>query len=136
MLLLMTFLGEPPEPKPNDLRNYQRDKWGALNGETCVIELSGLAANSFKVDRDRKCFREERIEVIHERMVEHKPKFVVMYGKSDKPHWEAITGCCFPSENILKLGPTIAAFATHPTSRGSTNGYWIELGLRLQRSCS
>src|SRR5450631_3929638 len=44
MLLLMTFL-EKPTDNPS-LRNYQRDSWGSLEGETCVIELSGLAANS------------------------------------------------------------------------------------------
>lgn len=45
MLLMMTFLKRPVDN--NSLRNYQRDRWGALDekgGETCVIELSGLAA--------------------------------------------------------------------------------------------
>lgn len=131
MLLLMTFLGEEPVTT-DQLRNYQRDKWGALDGETCVIELSGLPANSFRVDRDRKCFRKERIQVIRERILEYKPKFVVMYGLSDKPSWEEIAGRAFPSENSLKLGSTIIAFAPHPTSHGSTNDYWRQLGQRYE----
>jgi hypothetical protein len=134
MLLLMTFLGERAET--DDLRNYQRDKWGALDGDTCVIELSGLSANSFKVERDRKSFREERIGVIRAKVFEYKPKFAVMYGKGNKHDWEAITGCPFPSENVLRVGSTIVAFMPHPTSPGSTNKEWIELGKRLQLLCA
>jgi hypothetical protein len=62
MLLLMAFLERPTDKK--SLQTYQRDQWGRLSsGETCVIELSGLPANSFKVPRDRELFRRERIEV-------------------------------------------------------------------------
>jgi hypothetical protein len=134
MLLLMTFLGAPSEP--NDLRNYQRDRWGALDGDTCVIELSGLSANSFKVERDRKLFREERIGVIRAKMFEYKPKFAVMYGKGNKHDWEAITERPFPSENVLRVGSTIVAFMPHPTSHGSTNKEWIEIGERLRILCA
>ena len=130
MLLLMNFLGEPSEPA--DLRNYQRDKWGSLIGDTCVIELSGLSANSFKVERDRKLFREERIGVIRAKMLEYKPKFAVMYGKGAKHDWELITDRPFPSENVLRVGATIVAFMPHPTSHGTSNKEWIELGKRLR----
>lgn len=41
MLLLMSFLERSKES--DSLREYQRDRWGRLSGETCVIELSGLA---------------------------------------------------------------------------------------------
>jgi len=134
MLLLMNFLGEPSEP--DDLRNYQRDKWGSLTGDTCVIELSGLPANSLKVERDRESFRSERIAVIREKIRDHKPKFVLMYGKGAKSYWEEIAESALSSENILKIGPTIVAFTPHPTSHGSSNTYWMELGQRLRRLCA
>ncbi len=76
ILLLMTYL----EGKTGNesLREYQRDRWGRVSGgETCVIELSGLAAHSFKVSRDRKLFRHERINVIRQRMLTYKPALVV-----------------------------------------------------------
>jgi hypothetical protein len=42
MLLMTTFLGGPAD---NDSRRtYQRDSWGSLNPDTCVIGRSGLAA--------------------------------------------------------------------------------------------
>ncbi len=118
MLLMMTFLGRPTDNE--NLRRYQRDEWGTLGGETCVIELSGLAAHSFKVERDRESFREERIKVIRERILHYKPALVVMYGVSEKPHWEAIIEKHFPSENFLRLGNTLVAFTPHPTTRGLT----------------
>ena len=46
MLLMMTLLGR--EADGEALRNYQRDRWGTINGETCVIELSGLAASTLR----------------------------------------------------------------------------------------
>lgn len=43
MLLLKTILDQPSGN--DDLRTYQRDRWGRVsNAETCVIELCGLAA--------------------------------------------------------------------------------------------
>jgi hypothetical protein len=47
MLSLMTFLRRQSENK--SLRNYERDEWGKLSGETCVIEFSGLAAQNSAV---------------------------------------------------------------------------------------
>jgi hypothetical protein len=85
MLLLMTLLGKRAD---NDsLRAYQRDRWGRLSGgETCVIELSGLAANNSTVLRERDLFRRERIEVIRQRILVYKPALVVMYGVNEKDH--------------------------------------------------
>ena len=55
LILLMAFLGKPVDNET--LRAYQRDRWGSRSGETCVIELSGLAAASLAVERDRESFR-------------------------------------------------------------------------------
>lgn len=130
MLLLMTFLGEHTD---NDsLRHYQRDKWGTLDGDTCVIELSGMPARSFKVDRDRHRFREDRIKTIRERILQYKPRFVIMYGMSERPDWERIAGQPFPREGVLKIETTVLVLTPHPVSHGSTNQYWMELGRRLR----
>jgi hypothetical protein len=137
MLLLMAFL---KRDKGNEsLRNYQRDRWGTvIGGETCVIELSGLAARSFRVPRDRRLFRQERIDVIRQRMLTYRPALVVMYGVSEKEHWEKIAGSSFPADNILKLDSTIIAFAPHPVRPGRRRGnaYWAELGERLRQEVS
>jgi hypothetical protein len=133
MLLLMTFLGRPPDGK--SLREYQRDRWGRVEGgETCVIELSGLAANSLKVDRDRTQFRQERIAVIRQRMLTYKPSLVVMYGKSESEHWQEIAGSdqTWPPDSILQRESTVLVYTRHPVTPGRCNADWLDLGERLR----
>ncbi len=126
MLLLMTFLERSSD---NDsMRYYQRDRWGRLSGgETCVIELSGLAANNLTVSRERDLFRKERIATILQRMRTYKPSFVIMYGKSEEKHWQ----------EIANGGPrsTILAFTPHPVWLGLRNADWIKFGERLRKLC-
>jgi hypothetical protein len=129
MLLLMSLLNKKSDK--DALRDYQRERWGMLNGETCVIELSGLPANNFKVPRDREQFLRERMVVIRERIRTYRPALVVVYGKGQRKQWEIITGCSFQEDNIQKRGSTIFAFTPHP-SHGPGNDYWLELGTRLR----
>jgi hypothetical protein len=133
-----TFLERPVD---NDtLRNYQRDRWGTLDekgGETCVIELSGLAAPSLKESKETGCYLQERIEVIRRRISDHRPTMVVMYGREQKDSWERIAGRAFPSENFLTNRTTTLVFTPHPVSRirdGNRflgNEYWTKLGREL-----
>jgi hypothetical protein len=132
MLCLMPLLKMPWDN--NSLRVYQRDQWGKLSGgETCVIELSGLAANSSKQPRERDLFRQDRVEVIRHRMLTHKPSVVVMYGQKSKKHWEEIARSEFPPDGILRLRSTTLAFVPHPTHYGSKNEDWVKLGMRLRQ---
>jgi len=129
-LSLMSFLEKSADRE--SLRAYQRDRWGRLGGETCVIELSGLAANNSKVFRDRELFRPDRIKFIRNKILTCNPSFVVMYGVRQKKHWEEIAGSEFPSNCILPLRSTILAIAPHPISYGSKDAFWTKLGIRLR----
>jgi hypothetical protein len=128
ILLLMSYQGRRTDSE--SLRNYQRDEWGTLDGETCVIELSALAARNLGIPRKRDWYRKERIEEIRQRMDFHKPKFAVMYGKKQREHWSAIAEHTFSSDNIWKRGPTNIALTRHPVR--SPNDCWIKLGERLR----
>ncbi len=140
MLLLMTFLARCADSEK--LREYQRTEWGKSNGETCVIELSGLAANNLTVTRDRESFREERIKIIAERIRVHRPELVVMYGTGQRQSWERIVSFvraeCTKnvkdpsSDDIFQIGPTTLALTPHPTSHGVGNSYWTNLGEELR----
>ncbi|MGB9466740.1 MAG: hypothetical protein WBR10_16655 [Candidatus Acidiferrum sp.] len=134
MLLLMTFLEKTADDK-EVLRAYQRDRWGSSTGETCVIELSGLPARSSKVSRDRESFRPGRIKFIREKMRACKPVFVVMYGMSEKKHWEEIAECALRKNYVQKVGSTIIALAPHPVAFGTKDQDWRKLGLRLRLKC-
>ena len=135
MLLLMAFSEKLTGEKLKDdeiLRAYQRDRWGSSVGETCVIELSGLPSRSFKEPRDRKSFRPERVEFISRKMCACKPKFVVMYGISEKKHWEKIAGRALRKNDVRKVESTIIAFAPHPVAFGTKDQDWRKLGQRLR----
>jgi hypothetical protein len=51
MMLLGTFYGI--EPNDTFLFHYQKEYWGRESGQTCVIEIDGLAAKSLG-DKDAK----------------------------------------------------------------------------------
>ena len=101
------------------------------NGETCVIELSGLAANNLTIPRNRQSFRDERISTIRERIRVHRPKLVVMYGTGQRESWEAIAGV-FQPDGVAVSNGTIFAMTPHPVSYGLKNSYWEDLGHRLR----
>jgi hypothetical protein len=146
MLLLMNFLGRPVG---NDyLRVYQRDRWGSLDekaAETCVIELSGLAAPNLQENPDPGIYLQERIEVICPRILDHQPRLVVMYGTGQRRHWntiaKAVAGREFPREalapdlpgtSVLTHGAITLVRTPHATARGLSNEYWTGLGKRLR----
>ena len=146
LLLMTTFLDGQADNRQADnesLRIYQRDRWGALDeklGETCVIELSGLAARSLKESKETGGYLQRRIEVIRGKIRHYQPKLVVMYGKKQKDSWEKIAGGAFPTEPepFVTDEPTILVFTPHPVSRireGKRflgNEYWTRLGKNLR----
>ena len=134
MFILMAFLERPTDNQGESLYTYQRNEWGRSGGETCVIELSGLPANSFNVTRDRELFRRQRIDVIRQRMRTYQPALVVMYGKTDEKHWEEIAEGAFPPDGIRRLRSTILAFTPHPSRPSQLPEYWIGWGEQLRQT--
>jgi hypothetical protein len=143
ILLLHSFLGAATH---NDiLRVYQRDLWGRVDRDTCVIELSGVAAKGLHSPAERNQFQNERIKHIRSMMLKFEPKFIVMYGdlkgkagqtfKEIAYGDEAVNDNSKPSpDEVVHLGPyrTIVAFTPHPTSYGRTNADWMTLGKKLR----
>lgn len=129
-MLLMTFLKKPVDEE--SLRTYQRDQWGRLGGETCVIELSGLPARNLNVPRERERFRHQRIKFIRKMIRTHKPIFVVMYGQGDMEHWQKISGIEVQPESVQKVESTIFAFARHPVAHGQRKKDWVRLGNKMR----
>jgi len=134
---LLTFLGERVDPA--SVLAYQKHNWGRQPGETCVIEISGLAGNNLDVERDRESYQTERIKDIRDRMIRYAPKFIVMYGTSDRAPWRAIAeGAEVIPEDTLpitiwKRENTILLMTPAPASRaGNWNIYWERLGVRLR----
>ncbi len=131
--LLLTYMDRPADNE--SVRAYQRDEWGSSRGETCVIELSGLAARSLSTPTEREIFREERIEMIRSRMERYRPELVVMYGAGQIEHWRGVAGCEVRVGEPARRAPhrTILACTNHPVAHGVGTQYWLEFGEKLRR---
>lgn len=151
IVLLMTYLKRDDDLELESRKNYQRDRWGRLDAETCVVDLSGLAAPNATEALETSPFLPERVALICHRLREHQPKLVVMYGREQMPSWNTIAkgyaGREFPTESfdgllpkthVLHYGPTTMVSTPH-SSRTVWDGtkyvwhhYWKRLGRQLQ----
>lgn len=129
--LLLAYQGESTDIA--SVREYQRSKWGAESGEVCVIELSGLAAHKMTTPRDRKRYREERIQSLGDRIDRLQPSFVVCYGSRNHDDWQALAGGPFDRFGRRSRQRTIITTAKHPVG-GVTTDYWIQLGKGLRKA--
>ncbi|HKN77290.1 MAG TPA: hypothetical protein VJW94_19085 [Candidatus Acidoferrum sp.] len=154
ILLLMAFQDGrklTDEEKRRDLQEvYQSSRWGMEDkgvGETCVIELSGLPANSSEVSRKRseetrkllKDVLPTRIERIQKGIIESEPKFVLMYGITAKEHWTRIADFPLQADIPRKIGRTTYLLARHPAARfkgQKKDQYWVQLGTELREESS
>jgi hypothetical protein len=131
ILVLLTFKGEPHDTE--DVRRYQRDRWGYKNDETAVIELNALHAPSIAtIGVDRQAYRTQRIRTIREHLLERPPTFAVFYGQSYQDHYEEMTQAKFDSDGFAQCGRTVCVLAPQPARSGWTNEEWCELGRRLR----
>lgn len=121
---------------------HQISEWGTLTGETCVIELSGIAANSHRIKRNDNSFLHKRIERICSNVRSYEPSFVVLYGKgrseNSKAAWEQLTlgsdeisGSSSNDVQIRRSGKTLIAWDPHPIKPRQTNENWETLGTML-----
>ncbi len=115
------------------LRNYQRSRWGMSDRpETCVIDLSGLASRSLSGLLNNRAFIEGRVEVIRQRIQEHDPKLILMYGLTCRKHWSEIARLELEVDEPVKREGHVYAVAPHPVSFGRKRSDWVELGQRCR----
>ena len=145
--LMLLFKASRGEPYDNEsLRKYQLKRWGHTDGETCVIELSGIPspdskraaalANGLFNKDEFQGLRRDRLSFIVRKLDENcdRPSFFVIYGKAQWEYWERHLNEASRQQmfagveaRIAKRGQTTIVFAQHP-NRERGDSYWIELG--------
>lgn len=119
---------------------YQDAQWGSTSGETALVELSAIAAPSTSAaEALRLTHLPERVATIRSRIAEHRPDFVLFYGAGRDPvrgvpyleRWSEIAGMTLEPNVVERRDGTVYVATPHPTARGLTNAFWIELGRRL-----
>ncbi len=129
----------------NDRLSYQQRHWArhpgrTIEANTCVIELSGIAAHGLGVQRDRKSYLESRLAKIDYEMRCHRPNFLILYGKTAgcRRAWSVLTSDaenlvqCSSGVQVRKLGNSLIAWAIHPANFGQTIAQWQVLGQELR----
>ena len=107
---------------------YQKNRWGSLDGETAVLEISALHAKGLSEDVERVTHRAARISTLNKRLKEYHPIFVIMYALGYKDIYEQIVGDPFRN-GFAWQGSTLCALVEHPTARpGKLAEWWINKG--------
>jgi hypothetical protein len=142
ILLLLTALGRDADAE--SLRAYQSENWGMQSGDTCVCELFGLPAPTFKAynklagelftQHEIDDFLQKRIDFLRGKIEEHHPKLVVMYGATASGQWNQIADHILERSKVYRIGPTLMVSTIHPVARNPKgNAYWTEIGETVRR---
>jgi hypothetical protein len=129
--LLLAYKGLPTDL--DSVRLYQRDQWGSKDGETALLEVSALHSPSLAISVDRESNRAHRIAILHARISEYAPAFVVCYGLGYREIYSQVVGAPFDSDGIARSGKTVCALVEHPTARpGKPASWWENVGRQLR----
>lgn len=134
MALLYGYWGKPCNVEIR--RSVQREGWGSADGSLCIAELRGLPARSKKESKDQREFLAARADRLKIKIDEHKPEFVVFYGKADERYWNRIAmaqdGLSF--DGIAQRDKTLFAYLPHPVAfkpNKRSLEHWKQIGERL-----
>jgi hypothetical protein len=146
MRVALTAEGRPSDRET--MRKYQTTEWGTKAGNVCIVELLPLPAPSISswLYRDisklpylagRKTYREHvvssRIAHLRQRIDEHQPKAVVLYGSGYDEYWKRIAGVddwdtSAGGVRFATAGSTLFVPSKHPVAHGATNDYFEDIG--------
>jgi hypothetical protein len=138
------------------VRDYQRDKLGRPDGDTCLLELYPLpspglthwlygshSSLSYLKDRDsyKNHVRHERISHLREKISNYHPPIVIFYGFGYEENWEWIAERQIKTEIDSKLGfyssstlQTLFIIVKHPATMGVTNEYFHNIGNFIRKT--
>jgi hypothetical protein len=154
-LIRMALIAQGKSPSLDDIRTYQRDRMGRVDGDMCLLELLPLpspstghwrysAFSSLPYLTTRSTYMEHcapfRAAHLHARIKEHKPRAVVFYSFNRwyRQWWDQIA--CVPFTRIQVSGGDILLGANstttfmivkHTASRGIRNRYFEDAGKLL-----
>lgn len=152
--LLLSFKNPTSIPGEDAIRDYQKTRWGAHDGETVVAEIAGVRAKGAGHSNPwRDKYLMERIQVYRDRLNEHSPVFVLFYGNvevEDREAYKMIVvepfselpglvvfrkdGRVTPFAQYAWANSVLALHVTHPTAPGANRkDLWVELGIRMRK---
>ena len=116
---------------------YQRNQWGAKDGETALPEVSAIRARNYLMDVDRISQRDHRIAVIRDRLATSQPEIAVFYGKTCRDIYAQIAQVPFDNNGYAWCGSTLCALVPHPAARSlpsamNSDNWWVGKGIEMR----
>lgn len=140
--LLFGFKGREDAENLDAIYQYQKYRLGRTDpaeGETAVVELGALHAPGLATPIDRLTHRDERIEILGQRLLKYAPQIAVCYGYKFEEQFESVCGGEFNNDGFRWRGSTLCALVPGPTSflRGrptpwASASWWIEKGRTMR----
>lgn len=152
--LLLSFKNPVSIPVEESIRDYQRTRWGAQDGETVVAEIAGVRSKDASLPNDlRDKYLLKRIQVYRDRIREHSPDFVLFYGNMKVGNQDAYKMIIeepfseLPGLMVHRKDGRVASIAQytwsnsvlalhvmHPTAHGANRkDLWFELEIRMRK---
>ena len=136
----------------DEIKKYQKEKLGRINGDNCLLELMPLPSPNFSAWiyssissipylSNRQVFFNKvldfRINRLYALIKEHKPRFVIFYGITYMAYWKRISGIKqkikgVDSISLAKNQNTVFSFIHHPCAHGLRNEYFHTVGALLR----
>jgi hypothetical protein len=133
------------------VRQYQRDRLGQLDGETCLLELLPLSSRSIgkwlyaqwsdlSYLKSRKTYQQHclpwRIQRLRQLIQQHTPPLVVLYGFTYRTWYEQAAGCEFSMDadgaGWAQQDGSLFVMIKHPTAHGVSSAYYERIGRQIR----
>ncbi len=153
--LIRIYLVSQGQTDDNSLiRDYQREHWGTISGNTCLLELLPLPSHNnnlwiyntistlpFLVSRQQyeNYIKDTRIRHIREKILMHKPKSVVLYGTKHDKEWKQIANVSswqYSTEGIRYATNDNTLFISTKHSTRGSNQEFNRIGQLIQKYIS
>jgi hypothetical protein len=153
LVRLFLTLNHPGAPASlDDVKRYQSESFGRRGGETALLELFPLPSPSLRTWLYPKFSKLEYLQTrslyagtiggvraanLSRQIRTLRPRAIIFYGVAAAQWWANIAVQVFqPDEKIESLWTartehTLFAIVRHPVSRGATNEYFYNTGVRL-----
>jgi hypothetical protein len=158
-LIRMLLIAQGKPDSPSAILDYQRNRLGTADGETCLLELFSLPSPNLATWnyadwselpwlQSRNAYEQkvlsQRITLLHQRIDHYQPRVVIFYGDGQLKHWRRIMGNGnyprpIPNRLISHAYDNIKFFVTkHPTNpelQFSCDDYFRDIGCYFRTNC-
>ncbi len=151
ILILLSITTNNTEPTNEEIRKFQKNLFGRLNSNHCLLEFMPLPSKSIKAQdwmygelnidylKTRKTYIDnimpKRIRLLKEMIQINEPKALIFYSFTYLKEWKSMVNNEFePSDgiHINSSGKEKYFIIPHPTAHGMTKAQWNNIAQKIK----